>query len=110
MEKGIYIIPKTTDFIKVLEQLSKQHQPTPTIKLNKHLTNKTQLEKEIHFLNKCSIDVFTGFKTDCLIKVRVTGADGVKYYIKYSFNTSDGSGTIYEQLNRYFRKRDKIYI
>lgn len=110
MENKILIFPNATEFIKVLEQLSKQYEPKPLFKLNKHISTFAELEKEIYFLNKCSIDVFTGFKRDKLIKVCATGSDGVVYHIVYSFNSSKGSGTIYDKLNRYLRKRDKIMM
>lgn len=94
-----------------MEQLSKEYKPKPLIKLNKHLTNYAEVTKEINFLNNCSIDSFNGFRKDNLIKLAVTGVDGVKYQIVYSFNSSNGGyGGVYTKLYYYLRKRENIYI
>lgn len=94
-----------------MEQLGGGNKPKPLIILNKHLTNYTELFKEINFLNNCSIDSFNGFRKQNLIKLAVTGSDGVRYHIVYSFNNSNGGyGGVYTKFYRYLRKRENIYI
>lgn len=107
MEEGIYIFKDSNSFLKVMEQLAKEYgKPKPLIELNKHLNTSTEANKEINYLNKCSINCFTGFQKHSLIKLSVTGSDGVKYHITYSFNTGLGNG-LYRKLHRYLRKREQ---
>jgi hypothetical protein len=110
-QQGIYIFDTSNSFIEAMEQLSKEYKPKPLIKLAKHLTNYTDLFKEINFLNNCSIDSFNGFRKQNQIKLSVTGSDGVRYHIVYSFNNSNGGyGGVYTKFYRYLRKRENIYI
>lgn len=113
MEKGIYIFDNATAFIDAIATLENQHHiktnQSRAVYLTKHLVTSAELKKEIEFLNNCILNSFQGFRTDKLIKINITGADGVNYSVCYSFNSSQ-SGTIYSRLLRYLRKRQLIYI
>ena len=109
MEKGIYIFDNETTFLNAIEQLSKQYKPTPAIEIFKQLTSYNQVKKEIDFIETAYLNCFTGFRKSKTIKVVVTGSDGVKYHITYSFNTVCCGG-VYDRLYKYLKKRSNIYI
>ena len=109
----IYIFDNATAFIDAIATLENQHHiktnQSKTVYLTKHLVSTVEVKKEIEFLNKCILNSFQGFKADKLIKLNITGSDGVNYSVCYSFNSS-ASNTIYSKLHRYLRKRQQIYI
>ena len=111
MEQGIYIFDNVTAFIDAISTLENQYNinQSQTVYLNKHLNSIVEVRKEIKFLNKCILNSFQGFRTAKLIKINVTGSDGVNYSVTYSFNSSCNKG-VYGELHRYFRKREQIYI
>lgn len=111
MEKGIYIFDNATAFIDAIATLENQQHinQSRAVYLTKHLVTTVEVKKEIEFLNKCILNSFQGFKADKLIKLNITGSDGVNYSVCYSFNSS-ASNTIYSKLHRYLRKRQQIYI
>ena len=110
MEKGIYIFDNTTSFLNAMEQLSKEYKPTPTtIEIAKLLTSFKDVKKEIDFIENCYLNCFTPFRKFKAIKIIITGSDGVKYDITYSFN-SVCCGGVYDKFYRYLKKRNNVYI
>ena len=110
MKQGIYIFDNETDFIKAIEQLNHHYWNKPTaIYLSKKVETTKQLKKEISFIDKCSINGFTGFMKAKKIKLNITDGFKYNYVVTYCFNSA-GSGTIYDKLNKYLRKRSNIYV
>lgn len=105
MEKGIYIFDNETDFIQVIEKLNYHYWNKPTaIYLSKNLETSKDLNKEIAFIDKCSIDGFTGFRTAKQIKIKITDGLNCTYCVTYCFN-DNASYFIYDKLNRYLKRR-----
>lgn len=63
MEQGVYLFDNETDFIQTMEKLNHHYcDKAPAIYLSKKIETSKQLEKEISFIDKCSINAFSGFK------------------------------------------------
>lgn len=109
---GIYIFDNETDFITAIATINencnaKQRQ---FIYLKHHLTNYTDVKKQIELLKCFNLDCFQGFRSEKLIKVCVSDSKGIKYNITYSFNNISGCRSVYGKLYNYLRKREQIYI
>ena len=74
--------------------------------VDKSLNNNADLKKEIDYLNKCTINVFSGFKSKKQIKVNITTHKGLIYLITYKFKSASGSSSIYMKFHHYLRQRE----
>ena len=111
MEQGVYIFDSKTDFLQAMEQLNHHYCDKPTaIYLSKKVETTKQLKKELSFIDKCSINGFSGFKKAKQIKISITDGFKYNYVVTYCFNSSGGSGSLYTKLHRYLRKRSNIYV
>lgn len=105
MNEGIYLIPSSKDFLKVIDEMIalENERQSDFLHLHKHLTSSDEVKKEIRFINHCKINSFNGFKKNALIKVSLTSREGERIALTYSFNTSDS--TPYRKLYRFFRAK-----
>lgn len=107
MEQGVYLFDNETDFIQTMEKLNHHYcDKAPAIYLSKKIETSKQLEKEISFIDKCSINAFSGFKKAKYIKISITDGFKYNYVVTYCFN----SRSLYSKLNRYLRKRSNTYV
>lgn len=112
-DNGVYIFDSETDFLKVIDELSKEFKQstankTNVIYISKKLETINELKKEIAILNLFKINAFNGYRTNKTIRVCLS--DNNRYiHMTYRFNAVT-CGTIYDKLNRYLKKRQNIYI
>lgn len=109
MQQGMYIFEDAEDFIQFIDDLThhyEENKPNNLVELTKPLFSKSEMEKEVKFLNKCRLNTFTEYPSNKIIKVNVTHSN-CNYLVTYYFKGSINSNlTIYKQFYHYLRKRE----